>query len=630
MQNRVGQQFGNYRLLHLLGRGGFAEVYLGEHVYMQSKAAVKVLYGPLATSEAQRFLHEAQTLVRLEHTNIVGIKEFDIKEDIPFLVMHYASNGTLHRRHPRGQRVPLETIVPYVQQVASALQYAHDRQIVHRDVKPENMLIDNKGNILLSDFGIAVLSSSSHSHSSNGQAGTYLYMAPEQISGKALPASDQYALGITVYEWLCGEAPFLGSAAEITAKHLHALPPSFHERGIAIDPQVEMVIRHALEKVPQQRFASVREFALALQSSSNAQQHKSVQYPVPSRNDSILPSPSPKTPGFTYPTAPPPPVPPRLTPHVTRSVEPPTSAIPSSPIAPTIYPGNVPYAPTQPAPPSVQPRKTGSPCLVTTVISVVLLLLIGSGMIFVLISYSSSLRYTVNTGNTPFVPANITVSPSTLQAINGSANADCSYLDLSFGPDSGWDCPIRLHNNGQNKVNWRATSPADKQVKLQTMGSIEVGESSDLTIHVPLKDCPGSVDITITPEDGTPQKVTWTCSFSTGNTPVVPANITVSPPTLQAINGRANADCFYLGLSFGPDSGWNCPIRLYNNGQNKIQWHATVPTDKQVEVQSTGSIEAGESSKLNIHVPLKDCPGSVDITIIPEGGTAQKVTWICS
>jgi serine/threonine protein kinase len=81
-------------MLHLLGKGGFAEVYLGKHVYMQSDAAVKVLHGPLATSDAQRFLQEAQTLVQLEHANIVGIKEFDIKQGIPFLVMNYASNGT--------------------------------------------------------------------------------------------------------------------------------------------------------------------------------------------------------------------------------------------------------------------------------------------------------------------------------------------------------------------------------------------------------------------------------------------------------------------------------------------------------------------------------------------------------
>ncbi len=383
MQNRVGQQFGNYRLLRLLGKGGFAEVYLGEHVYMQSKAAVKVLYGPLTTSDAQSFLQEARTLVSLEHPNIVGIKEFDIKHDIPFLVMNYAPNGTLRQRYTKGQSVPLVTVVSYALQVASALQYAHDRHIVHRDLKPENMLIDNNSNILLSDFGIAVLSFSTHSYVSKGPAGTYFYMAPEQITGKALPASDQYALGITVYEWLCGEVPFVGSVTEITAKHIHVPPPPLRDRGIAIQPQVEAVIRRALEKDPRQRFASVQEFALALQNSSNAQQRNSTRSSATSSKDSIIPSPSDKTSGFTRnPTQSPSPVQPRPTPHITRQVEPSTPHVPSSQQAPTIYPYNPPYAPTQPAPQYLQPRKTGHPCLVATLISVVLLLVIVVGAVF--------------------------------------------------------------------------------------------------------------------------------------------------------------------------------------------------------------------------------------------------------
>ncbi len=382
MQNRVGQQFGNYRLLRLLGKGGFAEVYLGEHVYMQSKAAVKVLYGPLTISDAQSFLQEARTLASLEHPNIVGIKEFDIKDDIPFLVMNYAPNGTLRQRHTKGQPVPLVTIVSYVLQVAYALQYAHDRHIVHRDLKPENMLIDNNGNILLSDFGIAILSSSAHSYGSKGPAGTYFYMAPEQITGKALPASDQYALGITVYEWLCGEVPFIGSITEITAKHIQVPPPLLRDRGIAIEPQVEAVIRRALEKDPRRRFASVQEFALALQSSSKAQQRSSMHSPTTSSKDSILLSPSDKTSGFTRNPTQLPPVQPRPTPRITPRVEPSTPGVPSPQLAPTIYPNNAPYTPTQPAPLYPQPRRTGSPCLVATLISVVLLFAIGIGAVF--------------------------------------------------------------------------------------------------------------------------------------------------------------------------------------------------------------------------------------------------------
>ncbi len=518
MQDRVGQQFGNYRLLRLLGRGGFAEVYLGEHVYMQSKAAVKVLYGPLTTSDAQSFLREARTLASLEHPNIVGIKEFDIKNGIPFLVMHFAPNGTLRQRHPRGQPVPLATIVPYVLQVSSALQYAHNLRIVHRDLKPENMLIDTNDNILLSDFGIAVLSSSTHSYSSKQPAGTYYYMAPEQITGKAVPASDQYALAITVYEWLCGEVPFVGSVAEITAKHLHVPPPPLRDRRIAIEPQVEAVIRHALEKDPQRRFASVQEFALALQSSSKAQQRSNMYQPATSSKDSILLSPSDQTSGFTRnPTQSPTPALPHPTPRITPNVEPSTPGVPSPQHAPTIYPNNAPYAPTQPAPQYPQQRRTGSPCLVTTLISVVLLIAIGIGAVFVVPKILSGF----NTATTPTVsgggpstgaPANIAVNPQTLKATAGSSTTDCNYWDSFFGSNSGWTCKITLRNNGQNMANWRATGPSEVELQPNSTGFIEAGGSWTLTVHVPLKDCPGSITITITPDGGTPQKVVWNCS----------------------------------------------------------------------------------------------------------------------
>src|SRR5262249_33591092 len=131
-----------------------------------------------------------------------------------------------------------------------------------------------------------------------------------------------------VYEWLCGEVPFVGSIAEITAKHLHVPPPSFRDKGIGIQPQVETVIRQALEKDPQQRFASVQEFALALQSSSNTQQSNKMPSLTPNRKDSIVPSPSGTTRGVTQHSVPVP-VQPRPTPHITRQVDTSPSGLPS-------------------------------------------------------------------------------------------------------------------------------------------------------------------------------------------------------------------------------------------------------------------------------------------------------------
>jgi serine/threonine protein kinase len=203
---RVGQQLGNYRLLQLIGHGGFAEVYLGEHLYLKSLAAIKVIRTLLGEKDAERFLSEAQTLARLDHPHIVRVLEFAVEQGIPFLVMDYAPGGTVPQRHPRGSCLSLETTVTYVKQVAAALQYAHNCQIIHRDVKPENILFGSRQQILLSDFGLSLLMSSERMNTGE-MAGTIPYMAPEQIRGSPSFASDQYALGVVVYEWLCGLRP---------------------------------------------------------------------------------------------------------------------------------------------------------------------------------------------------------------------------------------------------------------------------------------------------------------------------------------------------------------------------------------------------------------------------------------
>src|SRR5215471_21558173 len=137
MPNLVGQRLGNYRLLRLLGRGGFAEVYLGEHVYLKSCAALKVLHTSLEDEDIDPFLTEAQLLARLNHPHIVRVHDFAVEQGTPFLAMDYALHGTLRHRHPYGSCLSLARTVSYVNQVAAALTYAHSHQIIHRDVKPE-------------------------------------------------------------------------------------------------------------------------------------------------------------------------------------------------------------------------------------------------------------------------------------------------------------------------------------------------------------------------------------------------------------------------------------------------------------------------------------------------------------
>ena len=122
MADRVGQQLGNYRLIRLLGCGGFAEVYLGEHVRLGTHAAIKVLQTQLASQEAENFQHEGRIIAHLEHAHIVRVLDFDVVEGTPFLVMSYAPHGTLRRRHRRGMTLPLPTIISYEKQIADALQ----------------------------------------------------------------------------------------------------------------------------------------------------------------------------------------------------------------------------------------------------------------------------------------------------------------------------------------------------------------------------------------------------------------------------------------------------------------------------------------------------------------------------
>ncbi len=272
MTDRVGQQLGNYRLLRLLGRGGFADVYLGEHAYLKKPAALKVLHLRLDEQDAEQFLREAQTLARLDHPHIVRVLDFAVQDGTPFLVMEYAVGGTLRKLHPTGTRVPLERILAYVTQVASALQYAHHQRLMHRDVKPENMLLGAREEVLLGDFGLAMLTPSTRSGSTQAMdpamAGTAPYLAPEQVQGKPQPASDQYALGVVVYEWLCGQRPFRGTPIEVAMQHVSAAPPPVHEQLPELSPAVEEVVMRALAKEPELRFPSVQNFAQALAEAS--------------------------------------------------------------------------------------------------------------------------------------------------------------------------------------------------------------------------------------------------------------------------------------------------------------------------------------------------------------------------
>jgi len=266
MIDYTGQQIGSYRLVRRLGTGGFASVYLGQHVRIATQqAAIKLLH--LFDVDARKFQQEAETMAALVHPHIIRLFDFDFHDQMPFLVIEYAPGGSLRTRYPEGTQVLLPNVVQYVQQIAEALEYAHGKNVIHRDIKPDNILIGMQGELRLSDFGIAVLSQTGRNSlgASSGVGGTAYYMAPEQSRGKPEKASDQYALAIMVYEWLYGKPPFTeGNAINIQYQHAYEPVPPLSELLPTLPLAIEQVIMRALTKDPKGRFASVKDFAQAL------------------------------------------------------------------------------------------------------------------------------------------------------------------------------------------------------------------------------------------------------------------------------------------------------------------------------------------------------------------------------
>jgi serine/threonine protein kinase len=274
MEDLVGQQLGNYHLQALLGTGGYARVYQGEHTPIKMKVAIKVLKTreQLSKEEQATFLQEAQIIARLRHRHIIRILDFGIArtlDNAPFIVMTLASQGSLRHCHPIGSQVPLQMVVSYVKQVAEALQYAHNQHepVIHCDIKPENMLVNDANEILLSDFGIAIIGRKTTEIplTVENPIGTIGYMAPERFGGLIQKASDQYALAVVAYEWLAGRLPFTGNKDRIIFKHMQVPPPPLRQFCPQVPQEVENVILRALAKEAKKRYTSVEEFAQALE-----------------------------------------------------------------------------------------------------------------------------------------------------------------------------------------------------------------------------------------------------------------------------------------------------------------------------------------------------------------------------
>ena len=259
MRLHEGQQFAGYRVVRKLGRGGMATVYLAKEGSFDRHVALKVLPDDLADDAGfvARFHQEAQTIGGLEHPNIVPLYRFGIDDGVPWMALRFVDGGDLaHRLSARPLAIAEGLAVLHA--LAAALDYAHRRGVVHRDLKPQNVLLTGEGQVYLADFGVAKLlegSAIAKTHT-GGIVGTPAYMAPEQAQGQAVTkAVDIYALGVIAFQWLTGALPFDADTPHaILIKHV--MEPLPDAPLASLPPAVAGVLRRALAKAPEQRHAS--------------------------------------------------------------------------------------------------------------------------------------------------------------------------------------------------------------------------------------------------------------------------------------------------------------------------------------------------------------------------------------
>jgi tRNA A-37 threonylcarbamoyl transferase component Bud32 len=264
----AGSQLGQYRIVEQIGQGGMATVYKALQPALNRYVAIKVL--PAFRAEdpeyLERFRREAQTVSRLRHPSILAIFDYGEQDGITYMVSELLPGGTLEQYV--GSLLPIARAVRLLAPVAAALDYAHGQGVVHRDVKPSNILLAEDGRTVLGDFGVARILNGSPQLTSTGMLlGTPTYMAPEQAAGRpATPASDCYALGAVLYQLLTGRPPFVAdSPMAVALAHLHQPPPMARSVNSDLSEAAERVLLTALAKDPAARFESARAMIRAVE-----------------------------------------------------------------------------------------------------------------------------------------------------------------------------------------------------------------------------------------------------------------------------------------------------------------------------------------------------------------------------
>ena len=278
MPEWIGKTIGNVRIEKLLARGGMAEVYLGSHLNLERAVAVKLLHSYIEEEPLliERFRREAKVVAGLRHPNIVQIFDFDTVDGHPYIVMEYLKGPTLatylRHLHQRKKRIPSDQVARLLNELSTALDYAHKQSVVHRDIKPGNVLLHQKGDdipldkpladdveAVITDFGLVRIMNTASQTASGTVSGTPAYMSPEQARGDPTDhRTDIYSLGIVLYEMLAGRVPFeADSTLTVLHMQIHTTPPPIP----GIPPKVQAIIDRALLKNPEERYNSSRELA---------------------------------------------------------------------------------------------------------------------------------------------------------------------------------------------------------------------------------------------------------------------------------------------------------------------------------------------------------------------------------
>ncbi len=298
MGDLTGQMLGRYEIHERLGHGGMAEVYKAYQPSLDRAVAVKVLHTFLleqADSRA-RFAREARAVAALRHPHIVQVIDFDVVGDIYFMVMELIEGPTLRQMIDQqagmGTRLPLDQVGTIITAIGGALDYAHEQGLIHRDVKPQNIMFTASGQPLLTDFGIAKLLSGANSSGSGHWSGTPAYMSPEQGRGGPLDArTDIYSLGVVLYEMLTGQVPFQAETPfAVVLQHVNDPPPALRLRVPDLPPALEQVVLTALAKAPLDRYPTAAALVAATQTAI-------ATAPPPTNRDPASPVRSPGGPG---------------------------------------------------------------------------------------------------------------------------------------------------------------------------------------------------------------------------------------------------------------------------------------------------------------------------------------------